>query len=125
MQRIRLSDRELGACCCIRSSVGTGTAFLHANERGSYWVTAAHVVRGTQGGENLLFLRQGGWHSVQVAEIIFDANGYDLAVFSTRNFGTTGRMAPRPDAAMFLGEELKFLGFPHGLNNTYPVDGAS
>jgi S1-C subfamily serine protease len=125
MQRIRFSDREMGGCCCIRSSAGTGTAFLHSNENGSYWVTAAHVVRGTRAGDVVQFLRQDGWRDVEVKEILLEPNGYDVAVFSARNFGTTGVMAPVSVPGIHLGEELKFLGFPHGLKNTYPVDGAS
>lgn len=114
----------MAGCHCIRTAAGTGTAFLHANEQGSYFVTAAHLVHGTQEGDYILFKRQDGWHSVQVREILLHLQGYDVAVFSTANFGTTTRMVPRPDAGIFLGDELKFLGFPHGLGNTYPLEGS-
>jgi hypothetical protein len=67
-------------------------------------------------------LRQGGWHSIKVREIQRHPRGYDVAVFSAANFGTTTRLPPRPDAAVFLGQEVKFLGFPHGLGNTYPLE---
>jgi len=115
----------MGGCCCVRSSAGSGSAFLHANSHGSYWVTAAHVIRGAQAGDSVLFLREGGWHSVKVGEILFESSGYDVAVFTAVNFGTTSVMHPRPNAGIYLGDELKFLGFPHGLNSTYPIDGAA
>jgi hypothetical protein len=59
---------------------------------------------------------------VRVREIQHHSQGYDVAVFSAANFGTTTRLPPRPDATVFLGEEVKFLGFPHGLGNTYPLE---
>jgi hypothetical protein len=103
---------------------GWGTAFLLKDENGSFFVTAKHVVGGLSSGDNLQFIRNDKAELFKVAEAAH-AENVDLSIFALTNLGPPkGTDLSVASVGLALGDQLYFLGFPHGLRNTYPTDAA-
>lgn len=119
-----LTSDELGSTFRIVFNNASGTAFLRHGEDGSYFVTAAHNLTNAQVGDTILFQRDSDWHGATISCLLFDEEGYDVCVFSASNVIVGKHEAPsRPPRGVCLGEPLKFLGFPHGLTNTFAGNG--
>jgi hypothetical protein len=118
---IMLTDREVTTAFNVRTSAGTGTCFLYQDGGGFLCVSAAHVFRGVLEGERIFFATPTDWLPFEVREIVFADDGADVVCFivdlAIGDFESFEFGAP---PHCWLGAELKFLGFPHGLQNNYP-----
>lgn len=103
----------------IRTTRGTGTAFMYATAAGTAFLTAGHNLRGAQTGENVLFQGAEGWRQFPITALNPHAD-YDACAFCIGNFTISENLPPSPDLGSMLGDELMFIGFPHDLVNTYP-----
>jgi len=60
-----------------------------------------------------------------ITSIFFHPDGYDVCCFSKENLPPEKVPTPYKSSKTDFGGELKFLGFPHGLHNTYQANGYS
>jgi hypothetical protein len=120
MAEMLLSSGHISTCHNINYGDNVGTCFLHSDENGTVFITAAHVIRNIHSGDNILFKRPADWISGTVSAFQFDDEGYDIAAFTIENSKIDIEYVEGRSLAMLPGAELKFLGFPHGLENNYP-----
>lgn len=117
---MRVTGHELTFVHRIEYNRITGTAFMLHTPKGSCFVTVSHNVRSCVAGDNILFQMSDQWIPAHVDEIIFDPDGYDLCVFSSKTFMMEGMREIYPvGKGVALGDELLFAGFPHGLVSVY------
>lgn len=122
---MNVTERETGLTYNLRFTHGPGTCFVWLDEAGTYFVTAAHLLKGAAAGDIVHFSSRIGWRDIVLREVQFANGGEDIAVFSTDNF----RVGVHPEAQLISGyslalaQDLVFLGFPLGTTNTYPRDG--
>jgi S1-C subfamily serine protease len=85
-------------------------------------LSAAHVFAGVQPGEMVYFREMDNWSQFVVNEIVNHPDGHDVCAFTLHDFVWSAEDAdPRP-VGLWPGDPVRFLGFPHGLSNTYPSD---
>ncbi|NGP19311.1 hypothetical protein [Devosia aurantiaca] len=100
---------------------GRGTCFSWADSKGTYFVSAAHVLKGAWSGDKIGFARSGADpFLVEINDIVFAEDGSDVCIFSSTNFRLSWLLPLKDDefTSIQLGQEMMFLGFPHGLSNT-------
>ncbi|WP_294196187.1 serine protease [uncultured Sphingomonas sp.] len=103
----------------IRSEGGQGTAFVYGSGTQTCFVTAAHVLAGAREGGFILMRRYGEWKSFPLTMVSVHPDGQDLALFAVSGLVLDIEHAfihPN-DPKLYPGQELKFTGFPHGLEN--------
>ena len=122
MAEMRLAPQHIGRCLNICYALSTGTTFLYSDEKGVVFITAAHVICAVQPGDNIMFRRPGEWLPAQVRSIALDDEGYDVGAFTLDGWQFAIVEQEKRPLGMFPGAEVKFLGFPHGLENSYPSD---
>jgi hypothetical protein len=110
----------MNTCFHIKVGNGTGTAFIRGKGVNTYFVTAAHVVENLTSGETIQLQRQEGWVSVVVKTVQRHPDNYDVAIFTTIGPQSMPIEFNEELPHLPIGTELKFLGFPHGLTNSYP-----
>lgn len=99
---------------------GWGTAFLLSDKAGSFFVTAKHVVSGLAKDDKLEIRMAKETKFFTVSSAAHSAD-HDLSIFALGNLGTPVDYDLKvEDTALWLGDSLYFLGFPHSLANTYP-----
>lgn len=116
---ILLSQSHMGTAWNISFGQGWGTAFLLFDATGSFYVTAKHVVHNAFAGSNIEFRGDPNNSYMAVQEIVHSPN-LDLTVFTSQHFSFSAQPQTPCATNMLPGEELRFLGFPHGLANSYP-----
>jgi len=117
-----LGTREMNNCFRLKSSGGIGTTFLYGDERGCVFFTAAHVVKGVKAGERIFLKRPDDWEPFTVRDVVQDDEGHDIAAFTVDDIAVPNAKFPRGEIGLLPGDELKFLGFPHGLESGYPSE---
>ena len=122
MMTVNLRDGEMQGCVQMRTPAGAGTAFAYGSEFDSFFLTASHNLVSTVEGDNVLFSRPDGWTDLVVDRVWHHPDGDDLAAFTIRDFRwKVEKDANQRKFNLSIGEELKFIGFPHGLTGNYPT----
>lgn len=116
------SSSHLFSCFCIKGEGGIGTAFAYRTEGRTFFLTAKHVLGNALAGGFVFFKTPAEWLRFELTGVIAHPHGQDAA-----SFGVIGLDVPVEHEFTFpnepkigLGQELKFTGFPHGLENTAP-----
>lgn len=91
---------------------------MHSIESKAAFVTAAHSLKGIEGGDNIMIRSNSAWRSFEVSEIKIDSK-QDIAVFALKKF-VLSELWVEPDIQMFLAHPVVYLGFPHSLSGDYP-----
>lgn len=103
----------------------TGSAFILNRNGRQYLVTAKHMVESLpRRNAEVEFYRYSGWHKSRVNILNCKNPVVDIAVLSP----SEPLRANVPDIdtgskGAFLGQEVFFVGFPHGLYSPYEVEG--
>jgi hypothetical protein len=121
-----VSQRDISIAYNIRFSEGrTGTAFCWADDFGTFLVTAKHILKGAAAGDRIEIRQRDRWQLLGVREISFAPDGVDICVFTTENFGITfqGEYDQTERTGVHLGQDVLFVGYPHGLVNDTPING--
>jgi S1-C subfamily serine protease len=107
----------------------SATAFMLDIDNRQYMVTAAHVIEDQTSGEiEVEIMQNNSWHPVRVAIVGALPSGADIAVLALPMLLATKELV-LPIAEQFgVGQEVYFLGFPHGqyaqlgaMNNYWPT----
>lgn len=114
------TESHLFSCFCIKAEGGIGTAFVFQSKSGSFFVTAQHVLGGASVGSYIYVKKPNEWCKFEIIAIYAHPEKYDIAMFKLALLNpVVSHLFGHPhDPKISLGEELKFLGFPHGLENT-------
>jgi len=114
------SASHLFSCFCIKGEGGIGTAFLYQKDGLTLFVTAQHVLGRASAGGFVYLKKPSGWTKFELNGVTIHPEGQDAATFGLSNFDITipHRFTHPADGPLGLGQELKFIGFPHGLENT-------
>jgi S1-C subfamily serine protease len=101
-------------------SNGAGTCFCWNDSKGTFFATAAHLLRGAASGDQVRLRTADGHRNLRLTDIVFADGGVDICVFATSNFRLRWTAPIRDDSSIILqlGDDVLFLGFPHGLSNT-------
>jgi hypothetical protein len=113
------SASHLHTCVSIRSEGGQGTAFAYGRGTRSCFVTAAHVLAGSQEGGFIQIRRHGDWQSFPLTMVSPHRGGQDIALFAVSGLvlDLQHDFSHPDDPKLYPGQELKFTGFPHDLEN--------
>ena len=120
---LRLKASEMHGCFRVAYGQRTGTTFLHHVAEGSVYVTAAHVLKGAKAGDRVLFQKNEGSLPVTLRELHFHPDGDDVCVFTSDSIRVEKFEPLDGKAGTHMGDPVRFLGFPHGLGNSYPGQG--
>lgn len=115
-----LTTLQMNNCFQVRTAGGTGTAFIFGNADGWAFFTGGHVIAGVAAGDTVYFKRENDWMPASVTYIMRDDEGHDVAAFSVSTTPGEKIVFNHDEPAMEPGAEVKFLGFPHGLDSNYP-----
>ena len=117
---ILASPSHLFTCFCIRGEGGVGTAFAFNHGSTTFFLTAAHVLGGAALGSFVYLKRPSDWLRCELSEVRPHPSGCDASMFSIKGLEVEvdHHFTHRDDPKLHLGDELKFTGFPHGLENT-------
>lgn len=121
---ILTSTSHLFSCFCIKSEGGIGTAFAYSTSRGTFFLTARHVLGGSVAGGFVFFKSPAGWRRFELTGVTVHPTGQDAASFGLAGMRVSldHHFSYPDDPPVALGQELKFTGFPHGLENTAASD---
>lgn len=119
---MRLKSDHLGSCVQVRTAAGVGTCFYRKTPTRGAFLSAAHVFTGVQANETIYFREGEAWAEFVVQEIVFDPDGNDVCAFTLKDFHWDAPNADPRIVGLYPGDPVRFLGFPHGLINTYPSE---
>jgi len=117
---ITLSVLHLETAFNVRTAHGEGTCFLYRDDDGLFFVSAAHLFKEVKANETVFLRHTSGWEPSVIEEISLHPDGADVCCFVI-----VGRMPTKLDInyqseiSVFLGDELKFIGFLHKLALSY------
>lgn len=116
------SASNLFSCFCIRAEGGIGTAFLYQKDGITLFVTAQHVLGHASAGSFIYLKKPTGWSKFELNGVTVHPDGQDAATFGLIDFDITisNKFNYHTEIPLALGQEIKFVGFPHGLENTAP-----
>jgi hypothetical protein len=117
---VQLKADHLGNCMQVRTSAGIGTCFYRKVFKRGGFLSAAHVFRNVQAGETVYFHKPGEWVPHTIKEIVHQPDGHDVCAFTVEDLVFDTPDANLRLASLWPGDGVRFLGFPHGLSNTYP-----
>lgn len=114
------SASHLFSCFCIKGEGGIGTAFLYQKDGLTFFITAQHVLGRASAGGYIYIKKPSGWSKFELNGVTIHPEGQDAATFGLLDFDITisHSFSHPADEPLALGQELKFIGFPHGLENT-------
>lgn len=117
---ILTSTSHLFSCFCIRGEGGIGTAFVYKKSGLTFFLTAHHVLGKATAGDMIYLKKPAGWCRFKLNGVTAHPEGQDAATFGLDNFdiGIPHNFSYDNEKPIGLGQELKFIGFPHGLENT-------
>ncbi|USI73922.1 serine protease [Sphingomonas morindae] len=121
---MRLTSGHLGTCVQVRTAAGVGTCFFRKSGPHGGFLSAAHVFKGVQQNELIYFRETKDWSPFTVKEIVRHPDGHDVCAFTLENLIWAAEDSDLRPVGMFPGDPVRFLGFPHGLSNTYPSETA-
>lgn len=110
---------EIAKSFRVRTARGFGTAFLYRNTKGTAFLSAGHNLDGCQIGEKIFIQHQAGWREKTITDIKTAPN-MDACAFCIDQFFIDSDLKTPAQLSVTLGDELRFLGFPHDLENTHP-----
>lgn len=119
---IVLGSSQMSCCVQIRTSAAVGTAFVFGSGLNSYFLTAGHNLQAVAESENVLFKRGNDWQSFEIDKIFRHPDGDDVAAFTLIGIQWKVGDDLLPKFGLSPGGEVKFLGFPHGLESNYPSE---
>jgi hypothetical protein len=119
---MRLNSSHIGTCVQVRTAAGIGTCFFRKSGLHGAFLSAAHVFKNVQAGENVYFREAETWAPFVIKEISTNADGHDVCAFTLENFFWETEDADLRAIGLFPGDPVRFLGFPHQLVNTYPSE---
>jgi hypothetical protein len=120
---IVLTSQHVSSVFHVRTTNGIGSTFVYQDDRGFYFASAAHLFKSVRKGEHVLFQHRDGWIPFTITDIAFNDQGSDLVCYTLdMPLKLDGALNFKPHAHSFVGGEVKFIGFPHGLNGEYPSD---
>lgn len=117
---ILASSSHLFTCFCIKSEGGIGTAFAYKSGDRTHFLTAQHVLGGSVAGGYVFFKTPRDWERFELTGTTSHPDGYDAATFGVAGIqvAVDHQFSHPDDPKLALGQEVKFTGFPHGLENT-------
>lgn len=98
-----LYEKQVGSAFCVNFG---GTQTL---------VTAKHLIKGLQVGDQIKLRHDGSWQPFEVEKFLACPKGFDVSVASLKNFPGDGLSENELDAEVFVGQEATFCGFPLGM----------
>lgn len=118
------STSHLFSCFCIKGEGGIGTAFAYHHGERTFFLTAKHVLRNAMAGGFVYLKTPSNWKRFELSGTTAHPNGQDAATFGLVGFHITveHEFTHENEPGLGLGQELKFTGFPHGLENTAASD---
>lgn len=99
----------------IKYGDSTGTAFTIDVDNRQYFVTATHVVEDIADGSQIEIWHNQAWRTVPFVLIGHHAEA-DVTVFSINQL-IRAHIMEATSAGLSLGQDIYFLGFPHGLKS--------
>jgi len=106
----------------LKSSAAVGTCFVFERNGRASFVTAAHVLKDVLVGEAVFLGRGDDWEHHIIREVIRHPASPDVDVccfvLDTPPTVYDGNVVDVPESHVFPGEEVKFVGYPHGLSLT-------
>lgn len=108
----------------VRANGRLGTALLCRDSAGTLFLTARHVLDGCRLGDNLYFKNQVGQQKAIITSIELPHNDSDVCVFACEVEGAYPDGVPLEEGQgcpLSFGQRLLFLGYPHGMENTFPT----
>lgn len=107
-------------CMNVRSEGGQGTAFIYGTGAKTFFLTARHVLGGSAPDGFIYLKKDGDWAAYMLTMVEHHAGGQDLSAFAIKGLKTKVDYAfsSPQDPKVYPGQEVKFTGFPHGLENT-------
>lgn len=118
---ISITTTYLETSFCLKGEGGVGTAFGLSHEGENWLVTAKHNLKAAGIGNKVFLRRECGWEPFEIKEIRVHAT-QDVSAMKLAglNFSPPAESPVGADNwDIEIGGQLKFLGFPHGLHNTY------
>ncbi|WP_312490156.1 trypsin-like peptidase domain-containing protein [Sphingomonas sp.] len=114
------SASHLFSCFCIKGEGGIGTAFVYHKNGLTLFVTAQHVLGHAVAGGFIYVKKPSGWAKFELNGVTSHPAGQDAATFGLVDFDITisHKFSYPGESPLALGQEIKFIGFPHGLENT-------
>lgn len=98
----------------IKTCKGTGTCFSVIVNGKEFFITAGHVIKGTQKGDNCFFYVDDDWRPLKVASV-FNNTIADVGFF-TIDHPVVRKTEINLDAEIEQSQEAYFLGFPDTWN---------
>ena len=97
----------------------TGTCFTIDVDNRQYIVTARHIVEGLVGQSIVSIRYEEEWKGLQVTLVGHGKGAVDISVLAAEHWKSVTLPLPpiSGEAPMFLGQDVYFLGFPHGLES--------
>ncbi|RWM89150.1 MAG: hypothetical protein EOR84_25270 [Mesorhizobium sp.] len=120
---MQLTSREISGVFRIRYGNSVGSGFLYHTISGCCFISAAHILNGAKNDDNVLIQRDFDWISIPLVQIEFSKRNSDVCAFSVKGFSVSNILSPYQTPSLSLGGQVRFLGFPHDLVNTYPGQG--
>jgi len=119
---MHLTSAHVETCLCVKTSAGVGTCFFKNSKGRGGFLSAAHIFAGVVAGDYIYFREASDWLQFAVREIVRHPDGHDVCAFTIENMKWKALESDTTPVALWPGDPVRFLGFPHGLTNTYPSD---
>ena len=120
-----VTNNILNRVFCFRYHHSQGTCFTIEVEGKQYLVTAQHIVKGISEADTIQILHNSEWKNLSVQ--LVGHGQCDVTVLAPAT-QLSAKHRIEIDAGFYLGQELRFLGFPYGLgidmgdvNRNFPV----
>ena len=104
----------------IRVGNNTGTAFTIEVDDKQYLITAKHLTN--EKAINRLEIWRRGWHTIKVKTVRIGVGLEDVIVLAAEKKLTTIFEVAVGSGHIVIGQEVKFLGFPLGINLVHMMD---
>lgn len=103
----------------VRTQNGQGTCFYHVDGNDYAFISAAHLFIGVAVGDTVFLATNDAETAHQVLEIAASPEGPDVDVCAFTLSDPPAlecSVQTDPNSQISYGEELRFIGYPHGLN---------
>ncbi|MDP3551459.1 MAG: hypothetical protein Q8R81_13855 [Novosphingobium sp.] len=97
-----------------------GTGYLVTIDSKTVIVSACHIFSGIQVGDSIQIISNAEENFFSVVAYFECESGYDICAISVDGVCVEHLKDTQMGGVLDLGEELKFLGYPHGISSTLP-----